>query len=163
MPKDVVLDLGCGFGTITHNLSLIAGKVVGVDRNPFAIESARRHYVRDNLCFVEDDAMNYLNTSGEKFDVLVLTHVLEHIDDPKEFLASYSGRFRRIFIEVPDFDRNNLNHFRLDLNLAQIYTDEDHVTEFDRDEFISLIDDLGLKVLDKEYRYGVQKYWIGCD
>lgn len=162
-PEDTVLDLGCGHGAISHSLSLIARKVVGIDYNDGSIEGAKKRYARDNLQFIHDDALHYLGRCDERFDVLVLTHVLEHLDGPKEFLASYAGHFRHMFIEVPDFDRTFLNHFRQDLRVAQLYSDADHVTEFDRDELNALLSDLGLEVVDAECRYGVLRVWVKCD
>jgi 2-polyprenyl-3-methyl-5-hydroxy-6-metoxy-1,4-benzoquinol methylase len=161
-PTDTILDLGCGYGTISYNVSQIARKVVAVDYNNVAIDAAKKKYIRENLQFFYDDALNYLKNTGDKFSVLILTHVLEHIDEPKVFLATYAKHFNNIFIEVPDFDRTFLNHFRQDQNISQIYTDADHVTEFDRDELCSLLSDLNLEIVDAEYRYGVQKYWIRC-
>ncbi len=161
-PDDSVLDLGCGYGAISHAISLVARNVVGVDYNLDSILKARKQYQRDNLKFIHDDALHYLNQSGEKFNVLILTHVLEHLDNPKQFLATYANHFNYIFIEVPDFDRTFLNHFRQDLSNTQIYTDADHVSEFDRDELKALLTDVNLIVVSAEYRYGVQKIWVKC-
>ncbi|TAN42043.1 MAG: class I SAM-dependent methyltransferase [Nitrospirae bacterium] len=159
-PDDTVLDLGCGYGAISYNVSMIAKKVVGVDYNTKAIEAAQKKYQRENLRFIHEEALNYLRKSEERFSVLILSHVLEHIDNPKDFLSAYSGYFEHIFIEVPDFDRTFLNHFRQEQNIAQLYTDADHVTEFDRDEMHSLLSDLNLEALQAEYRYGVQRFWV---
>ena len=161
-PDDAVLDLGCGYGSVSHSISLMARKVVGVDYNLESIHKARKHYQRANLQFIHEDALRYLNQSGEKFNVLILTHVLEHLDNPKYFLATYANYFSYIFIEVPDFDRTFLNHFRQGVNSAQIYTDSDHVSEFDRDELCALLSEVNLQVLSAEYRYGVQKIWAKC-
>jgi hypothetical protein len=40
-----------------------------------------------------------------------------------------------------------------------IYTDSDHVSEFERTELEGLITDSGLKVIRAEFRFGVMKYW----
>jgi len=161
-PDDSVLDLGCGYGAVSYAISLVARKVVGVDYNLDSILKARKQYQKENLKFIHDDALNYLNQSGEKFNVLILTHVLEHLDNPKYFLATYANYFNYIFIEVPDFDRTYLNHFRQDLCNTQVYTDTDHISEFDRDELNALLAEVNLKVISTEYRYGVQKIWVKC-
>jgi len=165
-PGDAVLDLGCGHGAISHSLSLIVRKVVGVDSNRDSIDGAIEKYARGargNLCFIHDEALSYLAQCDDRFNVLVLTHVLEHLDHPKEFLAAYAGYFEHIFIEVPDFDRTFLNRFRQDLHISQIYTDADHVTEFDRGELYSLLSELHLGVIDSECRYGVLRVWVECN
>ena len=161
-PEYAVLDLGCGYGAVSHAVSLIARRVVGVDYSRNSIDRARKHYKRDNLEYIHEDALRYLNQSAERFNVLILTHVLEHLDNPKNFLLDYAKYFSYIFIEVPDFDRTFLNHFRQDIKNTQIYTDADHVTEFDRDELCVLLAEVNLEVVSVEYRYGVQKVWLKC-
>src|ERR1700756_4391885 len=46
-----VVDLACGEGYGSHELSRSAARVVGVDANPDAFEHARLRYVRRNLSF----------------------------------------------------------------------------------------------------------------
>ena len=161
-PDDAILDLGCGYGAVSHAVSLMARRVVGVDYNLNSIERARKHYQRDNLQYIHEDALRYLSQSEEKFNVLILTHVLEHLDNPKQFLLAYAKYFSYIFVEVPDFDRTFLNHFRQEIHNAQVYTDADHVSEFDRDELSDLLAEANLDVVSVEYRYGVQKVWVRC-
>jgi hypothetical protein len=38
--------------------------------------------------------------------------------------------------------------------------DDDHIAEFDRDELEQIFASLGLKVLDREYRFGLMRYWL---
>ena len=94
------------------------------------------------------------------FDVLILSHVLEHVDRPEEFLRSI--RASRIYVEVPDFDSTILNAVRLRRSRSWIYTDEDHVAEFDRDELEEMFRSCGLAVLDCEFRWGFLRYWLEC-
>src|SRR5207253_4514131 len=51
---------------------------------------------RSGLTFVCGDVRDYLETAPA-FDVAILSHVLEHIDEPERFLGSIKGRFRRIY------------------------------------------------------------------
>ena len=69
-------------------------------------------------------------------------------DNPSEFLKSVSGSFKRIYIEVPDFESTPLNLVRVDVGSKLIYTDEDHVTEFDRVELERIIAMSGLTISD---------------
>ena len=52
-----------------------------------------------------------------------------------------------------------LNHYRKDQQLDLIYTDDDHITEFDRDELKALLQECNMKIIKEDYRYGVQKIW----
>lgn len=154
-----VLDLGCGNGDVANVLAAHVDRVVGVDHDAQAIEQARRRYQRRNLSFIDQDAQDYLRTGELRFDVLVLSHVLEHLDDPGPFLGAFKGFFRWVYIEVPDFDRSFLNHYRKELGNTLIHSDDDHVSEFDREELGELLDRAGIAVVEAEYRHGVQRLW----
>lgn len=158
-PTDSVLDLGCKNGYMSNYLAEKAAHVVGIDHDPEAISTARIQYQRGNLEFHEGDAVDLLKNRNMRFDVLILSHILEHIDDPGEFLACFKHHFLRIYIEVPDFDRYYLNHYRKDRGVKLIYSDIDHISEFDRYELRELLARAGLKIVQEEYRFGVQRIW----
>ena len=75
----------------------------------------------------------------------------------------FKDYFKSIYIELPDFDWYYLNHYRLKLNLRLIYSDDDHVSEFDRNELKTLLDECNIKVVKEEYKYGVQKLWCNVN
>lgn len=158
-----VLDLGCSSGDVTEMLARHAGEVVGVDHDLRSIEEARKRYARSNLSFLHMDALEYLQGTDGRFDVLVLSHVLEHLDGPEAFLEKFKVFFNWIYIELPDLDKTYLNHYRLDLGADLIHTDDDHVSEFDRDDLHTLLDQCGITVVEAEYRYGVQRLWCRVD
>lgn len=157
---DKVLDLGCKQGDISKIISSKAKSVVGIDFDQKEINTAKETYGEtENLRFVCSEAYEYLEQTKEIFDVLILSHILEHIDNPKEFLKKFSSFFKKIYIEVPDFEASYLNHYRLNLDSQLIYTDADHLFEFDREELKELLSSCNLKIDIEEYRYGVQKIW----
>ena len=154
-----VLDLGCATGEMTYCASEKAEKVVGIDYNPTHISFASENYKRDNLSYICAEAHDYLSTTDEKFDVLILENVLEHLDHPSDFIKKFSVFFNFIYIELPDFDKNYLNHYRKDLDLPLIYTDSDHVSEFNRFDLIDIIEKNNLEIVHAFYIYGFQKMW----
>ena len=154
-----VLDLGCKYGDVSSFVAEKAKSVVGVDYDKSAIEIAKSRYERGNLRFEIGEAYDYLTNQSSKFDVLILSHILEHLDQPKEFLLKFKHFFQYIYIEVPDFDRHYLNQYRLEKGARLIYSDNDHVSEFDRIELRELIKTCGLTILKQEYRFGIQKIW----
>lgn len=154
-----VLDLGCNLGDVSYIVAEKARKVVGIDHNQKAIEIAKRRYQRHNLEFQYGEASEYIKSTSEHFDVLILSHILEHLDDPKEFLKKFKDNFNSIYIEVPDFERSYLNQYRKDVGAKLIYSDDDHISEFDRDELKDLLTTCGLDVIKEEYRYGLIKFW----
>lgn len=156
---DIVLDIGCHLGDITSMLAEQAKEVVGIDHDKQAIEIARQRHQKNNLTFIHGDALEFLNGNQKKFNILILSHILEHLDNPKEFLMKFKDQFQSIYIEVPDFDRYYLNHYRKDLGLKLIYSDDDHVSEFDRDELKTLLNECRIEIIREEYRHGVQRLW----
>lgn len=154
-PTDRVLEIGCSSGRV---LSIIeAADRVGVDYDKAAIERGR--LTHPELTFVAGEARQYLEIA-EPFDVLILSHVLEHLDDPEQFLVSFKDRFDRIYVEVPDFEYTTNNDARLARRRDLIYMDGDHVAEFDRDELEAIFNSVGLKVVDREFRWGFMRYWL---
>lgn len=158
-PRMHVLDLGCGSGDITAVIATQVDRVVGVDHDRAAIARATQRHQHPRLTFIDRDAMTFLQQEEQHFDTLVLSHVLEHLDGPEEFLRRFKGFFEWIYIEVPDFDKTNLNHYRQLLGSSLIHTDDDHVSEFDREELNALLHRVGIDVVDAEYRFGVQRLW----
>ncbi|MCW3102496.1 MAG: Methyltransferase type 12 [Bacteroidetes bacterium] len=157
--ESTVLDLGCNQG---ENASLIAQKakeVVGVDFNAQAIEKAKAQFSAPNLSFVHGEAIEYVSANKGRFNTLVLSHILEHIDDQRAFLMSFRSFFKHIYIELPDLEASFLNQYRIDLDARYQHTDDDHVVEFDREDLRNLLNECGLRIVSSEYIYGMQKYW----
>ena len=60
---------------------------------------------------------------------------------------------------MPDFERSYLNCHRLTVGSALVYSDADHVWEFDRGELKALVLSCGLAVVDDECRFGMIRLW----
>lgn len=159
-PDDTVLDLGCKYGEISYALAGKAKKVVGIDYDDAAIARAKALHRKENLFFETGDALLFLRNNNEKFNVLILSHILEHIDDPEKLLMDFKSHVDHIYVEVPDFDKSYLNHYRKELECDLIYTDTDHISEFDRQDLAQLFEKCNLVMQSSEYRFGVQRYWL---
>ena len=155
-PEDRVLEIGCDRGQVLAGID--AAERVGVDYNAAAIEAGEKEF--PELKLIAGEARDYL-AQAEPFDVMILSHVLEHVDRPENLLSSVKDRFDRIYIEVPDFDWTDLNNLRIARKRRLLYMDDDHIAEFDRDELEQLFTSLGLTILDREFRHGVMRYWVG--
>ena len=155
-PGERVLDLGCANGEITALIAARGADVVGIDHDPALIAQARA--ANPAVRFEQGEARAYL-AGAPRFDTLVLSHCLEHLDDPQDFLRGFAGQFARIYIEVPDFEATHLNQIRIDQGSDLLYMDSDHVSEFTRDELKALCHAAGLAVEAEEYRFGVIRLW----
>lgn len=155
-----VLDLGCGHGYVAERLLAKTNKILGIDYDRDSIEYAKGKLGGSGAAFLCDDIFNYLaRNSGERFDVVVLSHVLEHIEEPEAFLKKINGVGDFFYIEVPDIEATHLNIYRQLLGTDLTYNDADHVHEFDREQLGDILRRVNLKVVDSEFRWGVMKYW----
>lgn len=154
-----VLDLGCNSGDLTFLLSKYVKTITGIDYDLKLIDQAKAKYTSSTITFIGDDALSYLKKNNKVFDVLILSHILEHLEEPGSFLRSFKKFFTNIYIEVPDFERTHLNIYRQKLQSSLVYSDIDHIWEFDRQSIQKLVIECGLVIQDAEFRLGVQKYW----
>jgi ubiquinone/menaquinone biosynthesis C-methylase UbiE len=76
-----LLNVGGSTGIIDNYLSEHFNSVVGVDIDEPAILHARKSYQRSNLRFELANALNLPFENGS-FDVVVCSHVYEHVPDP---------------------------------------------------------------------------------
>lgn len=157
-PRHRILDLGCGGGDLAHLMAGRAARVVGVDHSSAFICEARARFHAPNLEFYEGDAFEYLGSSRDAFDVMVLCHVLEHIDDPGSFLRQCARAVPALYLEVPDFEDSMRSVFRADLGRSLIYTDIDHVSEFGRDDLRPLLEHAGWSIVAEDHRFGFLRF-----
>lgn len=156
-----VLDVGCGPGYVIEHLLYKTNNITGVDYDKTAIERAKEKFKDSNITLLCDDVFNFLAANENKtFDVVVMSHLLEHIDNPGKFLQKMSTKANFFYIEVPDFETNHLNLYRKVVGTDLIYTDADHVSEFDRKELEHLIAQANLHILEKNFSFGVMQYWL---
>jgi SAM-dependent methyltransferase len=126
-PETRVVDLGCGIGRYTRRLAPRVHFVVAIDHNPKNLEVARGMTVATNVEYRLGDARALAD--DEVFDVAVVVHLLEHIEDPMAFLKDLRGVVRCLVIEVPDFEGDPVNRARLAAGVP-FATDPDHVREY---------------------------------
>ncbi|NUM50702.1 MAG: class I SAM-dependent methyltransferase [Flavobacteriales bacterium] len=154
----LVLDLGCSSGDLTNIISKKVKKIDGIDHDITSINHAKMKYAGGNISFIHDDALQYLQNLSFKYDMIIMSHVLEHIDNPKNFIKGYTPFTSYFYIEVPDFEKTYHNIYRKDVGCKLIHTDDDHVAEFDREEMEEIFNELNLSIIAQELRFGVMKF-----
>src|SRR5262249_6443513 len=86
-----VLDVGCGYGALSASIAERAGAIVtGIDLDGENVETARRRYGRPGLTFVQGVAP--ADVPAERFDVVVASNVIEHIEDRFGFMTAIQDR-----------------------------------------------------------------------
>jgi SAM-dependent methyltransferase len=151
-PGERVLDVGTGKGELAHDLAARGAEVVALDLNPSYLAFARERYQRPSLTFVEGDALGELPPG--RFDVVVLSNVLEHVEPRVELLRRLVGLgASRLLIRVPARDRHWHVPLREELGLGS-FSDPTHAVEYDLASFIAELETAGLKAIEVQSRWG---------
>lgn len=143
---DRVLDVGCGYGAVAYSIATRTGaQVTGIDISAENIAKARALFQLPNLTFVEGDALTAIGS--ERFDVVVLSNVLEHLEPRVDFLGDLLRllRPRRILVRVPAFDRDWRVPLRKELGLPY-FSDVSHYTEYTLESFGEEMRQAGLRI-----------------
>ena len=90
------LDVGCGGGILSERLSRLGAKVTGIDASENSINIAKEHSTKSRLeieyrCITTS---NLLKSKKEKFlnkfDIVIASEVIEHVNERKIFLSDIS-------------------------------------------------------------------------
>lgn len=147
-----VVDIGCRSGRWARVTSELGCEVVGVDHSASNLESARSK--GGNIEYIQFDATQDFGKLG-KFDFGVLTHVLEHIENPIDLMRSLRSSCKKLVIEVPDFESDSLNWLRIKTN-RPYYSDADHVREYSSESIKELVNKTGWVTTYKFQKGGAQ-------
>jgi len=149
--NDVVLDIGCGNGFVSYDISKKAKTVIGVDMNKKNIGKAKVDFANNNISYINADATTY--DFREKFDVIVLSNVLEHIEDRISFLEKIKKLAPKILIRVPMIDRDWLTLYKKELGM-EWRLDSTHFTEYTIESFTNEMTAARLEITDCTIKFG---------
>lgn len=152
--SDRVLDVGCGYGAVAHSIASRTGaRVTGIDLDAANVAQARQRYPAPNVSFVHGQAPGDLTV--EHFDVVVLSNVLEHIEQRVIFLRQLRDKATpsRLLIRVPMIDREWRVPLRAELGLFH-YSDPTHFTEYTRESFEREMAASGLRIDHLQINWG---------
>jgi len=87
-----VLDVGCGAGLAAEALAARGYDVLGIDAAPAPIAAAEAHAAGQGLRLAyRVAAPEALLTEGRRFPVVTALEVIEHAEDPADFVATLAG------------------------------------------------------------------------
>lgn len=105
-----ILDFGCGMGVGTLILSKVlsknAFKIIGVDLDKPQIDIAKSLYSPGNVEFIQQDIRHLKIELKDKFDMVVASEVLEHMEDWEEIVEILEGLLSangKLAITLPDW------------------------------------------------------------
>ncbi|MFX0186787.1 MAG: class I SAM-dependent methyltransferase [Candidatus Hodarchaeota archaeon] len=146
-----ILDIGCGNGYLTKKLAQKARKVIGIDIDKKNIDFAKKYYNNENILYINCEVSKY--DFKEKFDYVIMSNVLEHIEDRKKLLERVKNLCEKILIRVPMINRSWLPLYMKKLGL-DYRLDDTHYIEYTLDTFTSEIESIGLRIISYEIKFG---------
>lgn len=150
-PGDVVIDVGCSNGHLSNSVSSKAKKVVGIDISKKNIETARKKNKNDNIEYILGDATEY--EFNEKFDVILLSNVLEHIENRVVFLEKLHKLSDKIILRVPMVDRDWFTIYKKE-NGFEYRLDDTHFIEYTIDILNNELKESGWRLDNYSVQFG---------
>ena len=100
--KPRILEIGCGYGYITYALRRCGYEATGVDISKKAVRQARDSYGDFFQCC---DVLELAENNTEMWDIIVMTELIEHIEDPTTFVTRLAKLLRAggiIIVSTPN-------------------------------------------------------------
>ncbi|UOG93205.1 MAG: class I SAM-dependent methyltransferase [Candidatus Thiothrix sulfatifontis] len=154
-----VLELGCGDGSMSRLLrERCDAHIIGIDHNPDIVWQAQRYC---DYVFTEDldDPHSLDALEGEKFDVITLVDVLEHLQHPEALLQRLKPLLLdegQILISIPNIAHSSVRlellNGRFDYETAGIL-DATHLKFFTAESVQALLEEADFVVNDIDYTW----------
>ena len=141
--KSIVCDLGCGFhGKFIHNLSKRIKNGVGVDW-----KVKQRSF--GNLTFTKGNLEKKLNLPSNKFEVVTLLAVLEHLNKPENAVKEAYRILKNgglLIVTTPSkLSKPLLEFLSFKLGLIGVKHIKEHKHYFSKEELVILLKAVGFK------------------
>lgn len=97
-----LLDVGCGDGSFLKLAADCGWDVCGLDPDPKAVSNASKLGL-----IIHKGGLEQFNGKTELFDVITLSHVIEHVHDPLKMLQTCHGLLKRdgvLWLQTPNID-----------------------------------------------------------
>jgi len=152
VPGEKILDIGCGNGALAYSVANYGGIVTGIDISEKNIILAQKLHSHPNIQYLCGNALTYTNMI--KYDAIILSNVLEHIQNRTDFLKRILSLYpnARFLIRVPRKDRHWSVYFKEELGLNWML-DDTHYTEYTYNTFEKELNDSGLSIIYCEFQW----------
>ena len=116
LPHNYILEIGAGDGAILKRLSeLNFGKeLYAIEISTSGIEAIMKNYIP---CLIESRLFDgyIVPYDDDRFDIAILSHVIEHVEHPRQLIYEASRVAKYVFVEVPLEDTMRMkNNFVFD-------------------------------------------------
>jgi len=146
-----LLDVGCGPGFFLSTVGDEWDKY-GIDISKKALEYCSK--------YAKTIHTNFLDAFEEnKFDVVVMNHVIEHLEKPVKYIEEAKKILVNdgiLMIATPDFDSACARHFGLNFRML---SDKGHISLFTSASLIKLLEDKGFEMIHVRYPFFETEYF----
>ena len=141
LPRSSVLEIGAGEGSILKRLSELnfGDELYALEISSSGVEAIKNKRIsRLTECKVFDGY--HVPYDEKRFDIAILSHVVEHVEHPRQLIYEASRVARYVFIEVPLEDT-----FRLPRNF--VFDTVGHINFYSPNTIRQLVQSCNLRVL----------------
>lgn len=134
-----ILDIGAGTGDFLETAKLKNWKVSGVEPNSFAREKAVEKGI--------DLKSKLSEISSSDFDVITMWHVLEHVEDPQEYILHLDKLLNEngiLVVAVPNYKSYDAVHYK---NFWAAYDVPRHLWHFSQNGIKQLFSKNGFELI----------------
>jgi len=147
------LDVGCGAGLLAEPLARLGAKVTAIDAALELVEAAQAHARGQGLAI--DYRAAAVEDLGGAFDLVTSLEVIEHVADPRAFLASLAARLARGGLMILSTPNRNQWSKLLTITLAEGFGriprgTHDYGKFITPEELTAMLAGVGMKVVDVE-------------
>lgn len=152
-----ILDVGCGEGWVLKTFKDAGWEAHGLDYSSFAITKFHPELLAN---FIEGDFVKTLSSVTEKFDLIVLKNVVEHVLDPHGLLSMIREKLLPsgvLVIKAPN-DFSRLQNYLIEHNLIQNefwVTPPEHLNYFGHKTLNNLLESVGYKCVFESCDYPI--------
>lgn len=135
-----ILDYGCGAGDFLQHMQKNGYEVMGMEPNPKAFSISQNKIGKENVVNCE------LKDIEQKFDIITMWHVLEHIPNLNEILTELKKHLKpngTLIIAVPNHQSYDAQHYG---KLWAAYDVPRHLWHFEPNSLKLLLDKFGMKI-----------------
>ena len=147
-----VLDIGCGNGELKDYLKDEV-EYIGIDNNKKVLNEAINNHPYTKFYNSDIESINIMNLlDNKKFDNIVLSAVIEHLDNPVALLTNLSFLLKnngRVIITTPTPGSSTLLDVGGKIRLFT-YKDEVHIQYFSKEKLFEHAEKCGYKII--QYR-----------
>ena len=140
-----VLEIGCGRGMLLSLLRSLGFDVYGIEPSKSAAQYCNLFDLPVRSCYFSSSLKH-----EEKIDIVVLSHVLEHVSDPRSFLRDVVTSINPRYILLVQANYQSLTAM-LQGNDWHAWAPAQHYFHFSAEGLIKLVEPLGLRLIKNEY------------